>query len=115
MHELGIADSILDIARAEWGRNKNTRLIRVGIKLGDVAGVDPDSLSFCFDALVKDTELEPLALAIERSPHRRCCPLCAHEFPVIDYESVCPDCGEPQTVLASGDELEVLYIDVEES
>jgi hydrogenase nickel incorporation protein HypA/HybF len=87
----------------------------VGIKLGDVAGVDPDALSFCFDSLVTDTELEPLTLAIERSPHRRRCPLCAREFPVIDYQSACPNCGEPKTALASGDELEVLYIDVEES
>ncbi len=115
MHELGIAYSIMDVARAEWERNKNTRLVRVGIKLGDVAGVDPDALSFCFNSLVKDTELEPLTLAIERSPHCRSCPLCAREFPVIDYDSVCPDCGEAQTVLKSGDELEVLYIDVEES
>lgn len=114
MHELGIADSILDVARAEWKRNRSTRLISVGIKLGDVAGVDPDALSFCFDALVKDSELEPLTLAIERSPHRRLCPRCADEFPVVDYESACPKCGEPHTTLSGGDELEILFIDVEE-
>jgi Zn finger protein HypA/HybF involved in hydrogenase expression len=30
-----------------------------------MAGIDPESLAFCFEALVKGTDLEPLELEIE--------------------------------------------------
>jgi len=41
---------------------------RVGLRLGALSGVDTESLRFCFDALVLETELQPLELAIEQSP-----------------------------------------------
>jgi len=31
-----------------------------------MAGIDPESLAFCFEALVKGTDVEPLELEIER-------------------------------------------------
>jgi len=65
MHELGIASSILDAVRKERQRYPDARICRVGVRIGEYAGVDAESLSFCFDALVKDSDLEPLELAIE--------------------------------------------------
>ena len=35
------------------------------MRIGDMAGIDPESLAFCFEALVKGTDLEPLELDIE--------------------------------------------------
>ncbi|HEV2444489.1 MAG TPA: hydrogenase maturation nickel metallochaperone HypA [Candidatus Sulfopaludibacter sp.] len=65
MHELGIASSILDAVRAEAAAHRPARPVKVGIRIGELAGIDPNSLSFCFEILVKDSGLEPLALAIE--------------------------------------------------
>jgi Zn finger protein HypA/HybF involved in hydrogenase expression len=39
--------------------------VKVGVRIGEMAGIDPDSLAFCFEALVQGTELEPLELEIE--------------------------------------------------
>jgi Zn finger protein HypA/HybF involved in hydrogenase expression len=33
---------------------------------------------------------------------------------VIDYEVECPECGEFRTVLISGDEMEITYLEVED-
>jgi len=68
MHELGIAESILDAVRKEAAANSPARPVKVGVRIGALAGVDPDSLSFCFEALVKESDLAPLALAIEPAP-----------------------------------------------
>ncbi len=35
------------------------------MRIGEYAGVDSESLRFCFDAIVKDSPLAPLELGIE--------------------------------------------------
>lgn len=65
MHEVGIAEGILTAVRTEAAAHKPARPTKVGVRIGEMAGVDPDSLTFCFDVLVKGSDLEPLELAIE--------------------------------------------------
>ena len=65
MHEVGIANSILDAVRNEANSHAPARPAKVGVKVGAMAGVDANSLAFCFEALVKGSDLEPLELEIE--------------------------------------------------
>jgi hydrogenase nickel incorporation protein HypA/HybF len=65
MHEMGIAESILEAVWKETALRPGFRVQKIGLRLGDLSGVDTESLSFCFDALVRDTDLDPLELAIE--------------------------------------------------
>ncbi len=114
MHELSIANSILDTVRAEAAQRPGARLTKVGLRVGELAGVDPDSLDFCFNVLVTGTELAPLALEIETRPRRQRCPQCDCTFRVVDFNISCPDCGNPETDCIGGDELEVVYLEAEE-
>jgi len=65
MHEMGVANSILEAVHKELHHYPGHRATKVGVRIGEFAGVDPESLEFCFEALVKGTDLEPLDLAIE--------------------------------------------------
>ena len=65
MHEVAVAGSILDAVRAEAAVRKPARPVKVGVRVGEMAGIDPDSLAFCFEALVHGTDMEPLELEIE--------------------------------------------------
>jgi hydrogenase nickel incorporation protein HypA/HybF len=65
MHEMGIASSVIEAVRKEAGRRPGARVTKVGMRIGEFAGVDRESLTFCFDALVKDTELASAVLDIE--------------------------------------------------
>ena len=65
MHEMGIASSILEAVRKEQLLYPGYRATKVGVRIGEVAGVDGESLRFCFDAIVKDSPLAPLELGIE--------------------------------------------------
>jgi len=114
MHELSIANSILEAVRKERERLNGARVTRVGLRIGELAGVDPDALNFGFEVLVRDTELEPLALTIESTPRRHECPACKHVFAVVDYQFDCPACGAKATRCIGGDELELAYLEVEE-
>jgi hydrogenase nickel incorporation protein HypA/HybF len=90
------------------------KLTKIVIRVGDLAGVDPDALSFCFEALVKETDLESVVLEIERRTQRHRCPRCGSEFEVLNHDTTCPSCGESMTTFLSGNELELAYLEMEE-
>ncbi|MGQ0719993.1 MAG: hydrogenase maturation nickel metallochaperone HypA/HybF [Candidatus Eiseniibacteriota bacterium] len=113
MHELAIAESILDSVRMT-GRRSAGRPTGVGVRVGEVSGVAEPALRFAFDALVKGTELEDLFLEIERVEHVRRCSRCAGEFAVAEIAPGCPSCGESATEFVRGDELEIAWLEVEE-
>lgn len=114
MHELGIASSVLEAVRTEARARPGARFTKVGIRVGELSGVEPESLSFCFQALVTGTELEPLELAIERCPRRQQCTACDLAFTVAGFELSCPRCGNARTRCVSGEELELSYLEVEQ-
>jgi hydrogenase nickel incorporation protein HypA/HybF len=115
MHEMGIANSVLEAVKAEAESRPGMRVAKVGLRIGELSGVDPEALRFCFDALVKETPLDPLSLEIEFRPRRHRCPACAKEFDVMNYETKCPGCGEPATLFFGGTELELAYLEMEET
>jgi hydrogenase nickel incorporation protein HypA/HybF len=114
MHEMSIAGSMLEAVRAESARH-NAHVMAVGVKIGELSGVDSESLRFCFEALVLDTDLAPLALQIERLPWRHRCRRCDRDFDVQEYRTECPQCGSAETEMASGRELEFAYMEIEET
>jgi hydrogenase nickel incorporation protein HypA/HybF len=114
MHEVGIANAVIDAARQEAERRPGSRLMRVGVRIGELAAVDPEALRFCFDALTRGTDLEQLVLEIQPSPRRHRCEPCRREFQVVAYEFACPECGRQDTLFVSGDELELAYVELEE-
>jgi len=114
MHELGIASSILECVQTEANRRPGARITKVGVKIGELAGVDIDSLQFGFEAIVKDTDWEGLVLAVESIPRVQRCPKCAREFRMTDYDPQCPQCGELATQCISGEELDIAYMEVDE-
>jgi len=113
MHELGIASSILECVQTEAKRHPDGRITKVGVKIGELCGVDPDALQFGFEVLVKDTEWQPLALEVEYIPRVQRCSQCAHEFRMADFDPQCPRCGEFSTQCIRGEELDIAYMEVE--
>lgn len=61
MHELALTREIVAIAREHAG---GRRVARVKVSIGALAAVVPDSVSFCFDACVKGSELEGARLEL---------------------------------------------------
>jgi hydrogenase nickel incorporation protein HypA/HybF len=114
MHEIGIANSVLDAVRAERRRFPAGHIYKVGVRIGELAGVDPDAMSFCFEALVRGTELEPLALEIEYCARRYQCRSCGRSYAAPKEDLACPECGMWDSQFLGGDELELAYLEVED-
>ncbi len=114
MHELSIAESILEAVRKELTSRPGAQPIRVGLRIGELAKrLTWDSLTFCFEAVLKGTEWEGLQLDARVCPQRRMCKECGNEFAVIEYNANCPACASSNTKLTSGDELDFDYLEVE--
>ena len=64
MHEMGIAASVLEAVGRELTRYPGRRPTKVGLRIGELAGVDAESVRFCFDVIVKDFSHPRLELAI---------------------------------------------------
>jgi hydrogenase nickel incorporation protein HypA/HybF len=114
MHEIGIAYSILEATRSEMAFHSTARPLEITVRIGQLAAVDPEALEFCFDALKRDTEFASLSLKIEVSPRKHRCPACGAEFIVADYDFRCNRCGEEKTDFISGDQLELVSLEMEE-
>src|SRR5690348_13067574 len=114
MHEMGVANSILEGVAAELRRRPGSRATKVGVRIGEMAGVDPDALNFAFEALTLETPLQGLVLDVEFHPRRHRCRDCARIFEVRDFDLECPGCRSFNSECISGDELEFAYLEVEE-
>jgi hydrogenase nickel incorporation protein HypA/HybF len=114
MHEFSIAQSLVDIIREEMAKAGLKSLTCVHLKVGEFTHLVPDSLSFCFEIIVKDYEgLESSRLVIDAVPTIGRCNSCGHEFHVEGALFVCPKCRGGDVEVLSGREMSIESIEGE--
>ena len=114
VHELSIAQSILDIVRQHVPRSDLTNVRIVHVLVGEASGVVADSLSFSFEAIVSDTPLARARIQIERVPFRLECSSCRCVSSSDGGLRICPECGSAETTILSGTELRVKEITLDD-
>lgn len=114
MHELSIAMEILDIVEQEAVKHGAAEVKKVRLKIGDLSGVETDSLTFSFDAIKGEKELTNQAeLIINRVPVRVSCTPCGSDFEGAGMLVSCPNCEGFETQLLAGEELEIEDIEID--
>ena len=113
MHELSIAQSLLEIVVEEASRNGLVQIHAIKLQVGEFAAVVPDALTFCFGMVSRDTVASGAALQIETVPIVARCGACGVLFEVENQIFLCPECGEPVFEIVSGRELSVVGIEGE--
>lgn len=113
MHEIGIAAAIIEAGEAEALQRPGSKLLRIGVRVGVLSGVDNDALEFAFKALVAGTDLDLLEFKIESCQRRNRCRKCSLEFESPVYEASCPQCTSDDTLLVGGDELDLAFVELE--
>ena len=114
MHELSIAQSIVTIAVEHLPPEPSATVRSVRVKIGELAGVVPDSLEFCFSAVTAGTRLEGAHLEIERVAARARCSSCGTTSAVDGFAFLCEHCGGAGLTLIEGDELQVTELELDE-
>ena len=114
MHELSIAQGIVDIVGQYVPREQYATVRLVRVRVGDLAGVVPDSLAFCFTAVTAGTPLAASSLEIEHVPYTIRCTACGSESTTEPGLALCPRCDSSETRIIAGTELQVVTIDVDD-
>lgn len=114
MHELAIAQSIVDAVEARAVECSAARVKSVRLKIGEASGVVGDSLTFSFGLLIAAIPaLTGAHLLIDSVPHRARCSHCQSEFAVINYVALCPTCQQWSAEIISGTELQIVEMEIE--
>lgn len=116
MHELAIAQSIVEAVETRAGECNAAHVKSVRLKIGEGSGVVPDSLSFCFEMLASmSAVLQGAQLVIDHVAHRARCRYCDKEFAVQNFVAQCPTCQEWSDEVISGTELQIVEMEIESS
>jgi len=110
---MAIARSILDIAIAASEKEGAQRIIRINIVAGELRGIVPLQLTFCFGVIAENTIASGAYLNLEITPVRGRCRECEHMFLVEGYCYICPKCHSEDVQTIGGTELRVRDIEVE--
>lgn len=107
MHELALAQEIVAMVARHVPLPQASRVRAVHVRIGELAGVVPESLEFCFSAVVAGTAWESADLVMTRVPAEACCLDCAATFPTQAPGAGCPACGSRLVRMTHGQELHV--------
>ncbi len=106
MHEVSIAEGILDLIERQIG--KVEILSEVELRVGPLSGVSADSLDFCFTTIAMQKGFGTPRLKLERTLVDIQCEGCHVRYQVPDTTDPCPSCGSWHRTILSGDELQLL-------
>jgi hydrogenase nickel incorporation protein HypA/HybF len=112
MHEIGLMQDALDLALQETRSRGATRIHKMVLSVGRLAGVEPDALAFAFEAVAADTPAEGADFTIEHVPVVCFCPVCRQEFAPDDFVFRCPGCRGLCSEVRRGNELELASLEV---
>ena len=114
MHELSIAQNILDILKQNVPEQELSKVRIIKLKIGEFAGIVTDSLEFCFEAVTAETSLNGVKLDIESIKVEATCKSCKQVFEVQNNVFKCPFCNGVNIEITSGTELQVVEFELED-
>ncbi|WP_331767647.1 hydrogenase maturation nickel metallochaperone HypA [Embleya sp. NBC_00896] len=112
MHEMSIAAAVVDQIESRARAGGAHAVLTVRLQVGELAGVVPEALAFCFELACAGTVSEGAELIVEPVPARARCIPCATEWAVgMPPDLCCSRCGRGAGVdLLAGRELRILDV-----
>jgi hydrogenase nickel incorporation protein HypA/HybF len=110
MHELSIAQAIVDVAARHAG---TSRVTRVYVQVGHLRQVVPSALEFAFELCAHGTPVEGAGLELEEVPVAVTCRGCGAESRPPGFPLACGECGGLAVEVVRGEELQVESLELE--
>jgi hydrogenase nickel incorporation protein HypA/HybF len=102
MHEFSIAANIVESISEFVEANPDKKILKVRLQIGELTCIAADQLKFCYESIVKETNLENSMLETEMVPAAVKCPHCHYEGKPRYWDGAmttavatlqCPQCG----------------------
>jgi hydrogenase nickel incorporation protein HypA/HybF len=113
MHEMSICESIISVIEQQAVAQNFSRVKRVRLEIGPLAGVELEALRFSFGVVCKGGLAEGAALEVIEMPIDAWCMICAEKTEVKQRYDACPTCGSHQVQITGGDELRIKDMEVD--
>ncbi len=110
MHELSISNAI---AKVVLEHAAGRRVESVQVTVGALRQIVPDALTFCWDVVSRQPQLEGSRLEIEHVPGAIECGACDARSTLTEFVLRCPACGSGLVTVVSGEEFLVTSIELE--
>ncbi len=112
MHEMPIAQNLIDILEQEMNRHAVKKLKAVHLAIGRMSTIVPQQLTLCFEILTEGTGMAGVALEIRMVPATYKCRLCGEVFTSEKFVFECVYCKGADPELLTGKELRIESIEV---
>lgn len=113
MHEMALAESVVQIVESQARAAGAERVISVRLEIGALSHVEPAALAFCFDAVTAGGIAAGARLDIDRSPGRGWCYDCKADVEIEELGAPCPRCGGYRLRVSGGQELRVKEMEID--
>ena len=107
MHEMSLAGGILRVVEDAAAREPFTRVKRLRLEAGALAGVEVSALRFALEAMAPGTLLDGAAIEIDEPAGSAWCMHCGDSVSIASRADPCPRCGGWQLTPTGGTELKV--------
>ena len=111
MHELPVAQNILDIVLQNAGDSKSVK--KINITIGELSAIIGDSVQFYWDIISKDTIAEGALLHFELVKTRFVCKDCDLEYSPKPDGFECLECNSSNVKIIAGKEFQLTSIEVD--
>jgi hydrogenase nickel incorporation protein HypA/HybF len=102
MHELSLAQALVEQVEAIRLREKADAVAAVTVNIGALSGVDRESFEFAFPLAVEGTPIAGTTLYIEETPLTVTCSDCGRESRPDVTNPHCAACGSARTRITAG-------------
>lgn len=113
MHELSLAENIIQLVEQTAGQEKATRVKTVFVEVGRLAQVDVDALCFAFEVVARGGCAAGAHLAILDVEALGVCEDCGVQTAMVAMHTPCAGCGGHRLRLLSGQEMRVKGVEIE--
>jgi hydrogenase nickel incorporation protein HypA/HybF len=112
MHELSLMETVRELALEQAALHGAERITAITLRIGSLAGVEPEALRFAHAVVWEGTIAEGAELRIEEVAGECWCAVCRALFAAADGVCECPRCGAISRELRRGRELQLASLEL---
>lgn len=112
MHELSLAEDMLDLIIEQARLESFEHVDKVVLEVGCLSHVEPDAMRFCFDSVMKGSIGEAALLEIVTTEGVGFCSLCGKQSTIQHIYDPCQHCDSFGLTITEGDRVRIKSLEV---
>jgi len=113
MHELALAQNIMNLINEEQTRHNFTKVETIKLSAGGFCGIDPHALSFAFEIVRAGSCAAEAELDLQIDPIKITCRQCGFSASVEHGVSICPQCKSSEIMWDGDSHFDIVSLEVE--